>query len=281
MMDVQNALVSDARRLDPLKNQNNASGLKKVAQEFEALFLQMALKSMREASKSLKSKWTDSTTQTIYEEMYHNQLALQLSRQENLKLAEVLSKQFEKTIQDYSQGEPQNHSQKSVIEFQPPLVSQAHQVTASSATHEFARELWPHLNRASAELNDLDPALLLAQCALETGWGKHSGHCNLFGIKADAGWTGQAVALNSLEFIGSGYQPVKSAFRAYESKAKSIQDYVQFIKNNPRYQEALSCAQDASAYIRKLQEAGYATDPDYAQKVLAIYDQCKDQSWIY
>lgn len=276
-------VVSDTRRLDDLKTQNNKTGLKQVSQEFEALFLQMALKSMRDASQSMRSDLNNSNSQKIYEEMYHNQLALHLSKQDSLGLSEAIAKQFEKSIVDYSENIEnarqvpiQTPMQKSVLQknMDSPISTGIQKQYVDLEQQDFIEAILPHLKQAGQALNNLDPHLLLAQCALETGWGKHvAANNNLFGIKADSNWSGDKSRSNTQEFIENQYQNTAADFRSYASKEASIQDYIEFIKNNPRYKEALSCAQNPEQYIRKLQAAGYATDPEYANKVMSIYSQ--------
>ena len=133
----------------------------------------------------------------------------------------------------------------------------------------------PHARRAAEELG-VSPKVLIAQSALETGWGQHmmqrpdgSPAFNLFGIKADASWEGDKVTQSTLEFEGGVMNRRKAAFRAYDSAAESLQDYVNFIQQNPRYEQALKAADDRG-YVHGLQQAGYATDPEYADKILAV-----------
>jgi flagellar protein FlgJ len=124
----------------------------------------------------------------------------------------------------------------------------------------------------------VDPDLLLSQAALETGWGRsimrhpdgQSTH-NLFGIKADPSWEGDRVVQSTLEYIGGRLVRTRAAFRAYGSFAESFEDYASFLKGQPRYARALEHAGDPGAFMRGLQEAGYATDPSYAEKVLRIW----------
>ncbi len=145
-----------------------------------------------------------------------------------------------------------------------------------SSPSDFVRQVWPHAQRAGRELG-VDPRVLVAQTALETGWGRaviqhgdgRSAN-NLFGIKADAGWDGERVARQTMEFRAGVMVRERAEFRAYESIAASFDDYVSFIKSNPRYEEALAASQDGAQWSRELQRAGYATDPDYARKINGI-----------
>jgi len=131
--------------------------------------------------------------------------------------------------------------------------------------------------RSAAKSLGVSAELLLAQAALETGWGKHTmkfddgrSSNNLFGIKAGSGWQGNTLHKTSLEHQDGVLQPQLSSFRAYATPAQSLADYVDFIRTNPRYQHALQQTGDDQAFIREVHKAGYATDPAYADKVIGI-----------
>ncbi|MGL4205812.1 MAG: flagellar assembly peptidoglycan hydrolase FlgJ [Aeromonadaceae bacterium] len=145
-----------------------------------------------------------------------------------------------------------------------------------SSPEEFVRQLLPAAKQVAKRIG-LSPVALLAQAALETGWGRNmmsnsdgtSGK-NLFGIKAGGRWQGSSTLANSLEYEGG--QPVmrKSAFRSYHSFVQSMEDYVELIGNNARYSKAKAVAHDPDAYFEALQQAGYATDPHYANKLKQV-----------
>ncbi len=134
------------------------------------------------------------------------------------------------------------------------------------------------LAQKAAKVLGVNPAILVAQSALETGWGaKMTGagqgktSNNLFNIKADGRWQGGSVTVPTLEVKGGVAVRENAAFRAYDSIEGSFDDYVEFVSNNPRYQQAVSCG-DSEDYIRHLEAAGYATDPSYADKILNIFN---------
>ena len=140
----------------------------------------------------------------------------------------------------------------------------------------FVADIWPEAQNAARQLG-VSPELLVAQAALETGWGKHTmkfedgrSSFNLFGIKAGTDWTGAALHKASLEYSDGHLHSEVSRFRAYASPAHSLADYVDFIQSNPRYRAALAQVGDDQAYIRAIHKAGYATDPNYADKVIGI-----------
>jgi flagellar protein FlgJ len=131
----------------------------------------------------------------------------------------------------------------------------------------------------AAEQLGIDPKALLAQAAIETGWGQHMIHNtsgqnshNLFGIKADRRWQGDRAIVNTIEFEQGVASTKKAPFRFYDSFADSMQDYVGFVKQNPRYEAAVKQSQSPQNYFSELQKAGYATDPDYANKVIAVFE---------
>jgi flagellar protein FlgJ len=146
-----------------------------------------------------------------------------------------------------------------------------------NSKEDFIRELSPHAQQAAQALG-VDANMLLAQAALETGWGQAvvkngqgENSYNLFNIKADKSWQGKQAKSMTVEFDGGVAKKEMAGFRAYDSYKASFDDYVNFIKTNPRYSEALKKSGNAGQYLHELQQAGYATDPRYAEKVMTIY----------
>jgi len=141
----------------------------------------------------------------------------------------------------------------------------------------FPNSLWGYAEQAAKQLQ-VDPKVLMAQAALETGWGKHvmrteQGYSsnNLFGIKANKTWDGEKTQVASLELENGTLNKQRSTFRVYNNHADSFNDYTQFISNETRYQKALNATAEPETYLQELQSAGYATDPDYADKIGRIY----------
>lgn len=151
------------------------------------------------------------------------------------------------------------------------------QKSSISPTQEnFVMMLKPHAEKAAAELQ-ISPDVLIAQVALETGWGKHVIHdrsgnnsFNLFNIKAGGQWQGEKVNVNTLEYRNGIAAQEKSDFRKYNDYSESFSDYVRLMKNNPRYEKVLATGTNSSAYADALQSAGYATDPHYAKKIKSL-----------
>ncbi|MDH5377899.1 MAG: glucosaminidase domain-containing protein, partial [Gammaproteobacteria bacterium] len=145
-----------------------------------------------------------------------------------------------------------------------------------SSAQEFAAKLWPMAQQASEKLG-ITADVLIAQAALETGWGRYisrkpdgSLSHNLFNIKADSRWDGAKAWKETNEFRNGRAAAEVASFRAYDSYQQSFDDYVDFIKQSPRYSRALNHSGDGTRYINELQVAGYATDPQYAKKIQNI-----------
>lgn len=156
---------------------------------------------------------------------------------------------------------------------QPPL---APGKAAFSSPQEFVATMLP-MAEAAAEKIGVDPRYLVAQAALETGWGKsiirtgdgQSSH-NLFGIKSHNSWDGESARVLTTEYKGGKAVREASNFRAYDSYAQSFDDYVSFLQNNGRYEKALNVTENPERFVKELQQAGYATDPNYARKISQI-----------
>lgn len=270
--------------------------LREVAGQFEALFIQMMLKSMRDAS--LGEGLLDSQQSKTYQSMFDQQIAMDMSKHQGLGLAEVLVRQLHKG----SSSEPVESSSAPVgtqmqalippvrqtavavplpsISSSPARVQPAGAVQKNSwkadSPQDFVRELWPYAQRAARDLGT-QPEALIAQAALETGWGQHMiqgsdgrDSFNLFGIKADSGWKGDRVSTETVEFRDGLMRKERAHFRAYGSFAESFSDYTDFLKGNPRYSEALYQGRDGPGFTQALADAGYATDPEYSMKINAI-----------
>lgn len=260
------ALRSDAKAQDP-------AALKEVARQFESLFTQMLLKSMRETNKTFGDSLFGSDQADFYQDMFDSQLAVHLSQGKGLGLADMLVRQLA--------GVGQSTGANAAAA--PPSASAQHEPVAASKT-DFIRTMWPHARQAAQELG-VDPHALLAQAALETGWGKAvpcnaAGECsfNLFGIKAGGQWSGATVNVPTLEFEQG--IPVRKVerFRSYDSPADSFSDYARLIRNNPRYEDALGAGANIASFAAALQHGGYATDPDYARKLVAVANELRQIS---
>jgi flagellar protein FlgJ len=148
--------------------------------------------------------------------------------------------------------------------------------SAGDKAREFVNRLWPHALEAS-RTTGVAPHFILGQAALESGWGRGeirladgSPSHNLFGVKAGRGWQGPTVDVTTTEYVNGA--PVKTVerFRAYGSYAEAFKDYANLLAENPRYAAVLNERSDPAAFARGLQQAGYATDPNYADKLTRV-----------
>lgn len=318
MLNVQNADVyADFNGLANLKNQarkDSPEALQEVARQFEAIFLSNVLKGMRDAK--LADGVMDNDQSKFYNELYDQQLAVHLSGKPGVGLADLIVKQLSHDQPDNEKLEIENYLNRSAgtqkiissyphakqkvgdaypmpadgrvvinayIQDSSPLnemteipLKDDHALPIQSA-EDFVRQLHPYAEQAAKELG-VEPKVILAQAALETGWGRSliknsngSNSFNLFNIKADKSWQGKQAQVPTLEFEQGIAKKVNAGFRSYASFQESFQDYVAFIKNNPRYGDALKQAGNGERYLHELQRAGYATDPNYANKVMSIY----------
>ena len=300
-----NSFYADFNSLANLKNQAQKdpnAALKDVAQQFESIFINMIFKNMRDANEAIGGGLFDSSQTKQYTEMMHSQMAQSMANSGGIGFADALIRQFEGKGSGHASSE--GGSDQALLQRMAMLDSgsvnaiakQAAEKMASRVTQEtapiaphtkasdvafespesFVENLWPHAQKAGAKLG-VDPRAILAQAALETGWGKYpmakgdgSPSYNLFGIKADQRWTGDKALVNTLEFREGVAQKEKAAFRAYESFAQSFDDYADFLQSSERYQNALTAGDNAAMFAAYLQKGGYATDPNYADKITNI-----------
>ena len=356
---IDSGSYSDLNRLNQLKvgkDRDGEENVRKVAQEFESLFLNEMLKSMRSATEVLaKDNPFNSPAAKQYQDMHDQQLSVTLSKEGGgIGLADVLVRQLSKQTEGATRSNPFNQIaqpqgaapasgpaaaevprddsrllnlrrlalpgrmvERSVaselttqtataepgqvkplvdLDWKPatafaapqdkPLIVNGVAATAQNALsktrfsspEEFMATMLPMAESAAKRLG-VEPSYLVAQAALETGWGKSmikqkdgSNSHNLFGIKA-SGWGGESAQVRTTEYVNG--KPVKqmAGFRAYDSFEQSFNDYVDLLQNSGRYQSAIKVADgggNSEHFMRELQKAGYATDPQYASKVNQI-----------
>jgi len=268
---------ADFQGLASLKNDAKGqapTALKEAARQFESLFTQMLLTSMSEANKSFgEDSLFGSDQGDMYQDMFDDQIAMQLSKGKGLGLADMLVRQLQGGVQSTEKISAPASSA-------PAANSQA----LTTSKEDFLRQLRPHAEQAARELG-VDANALLAQAALETGWGRSvpcnaNGDCsfNLFGIKAGSQWSGATVNVPTLEFEAG--IPVRKVerFRAYDSPADSFRDYAALIRDSSRYASARGAGDNVEAFATALQQGGYATDPHYAQKIAAVASEVRARS---
>lgn len=354
---------TDLNRLNQLKvgkGRDSEANIHKVAQEFESLFMNEMLKAMRKAGDVVgDGNFMNSNESKAYRDMYDQQLAVTMSKQNGVGLADVLERQLGKTLHPETSRAnpfarvasgvqpntlaattpaaatdtrddskllnqrrlslPARLADRLLAGIVPPTVAEGQALAqndwlsaksfaapadkalsidgsdaitgrrlaqpplapgkaAFSSPQEFVATMLP-MAKAAAEKIGVDANYLVAQAALETGWGKSiirqqdgtSSH-NLFGIKT-ADWQGDSARVLTTEYVDGKPTKASASFRAYGSFEQSFNDYVSFLQNNDRYDNALDSAANPKSFVRELQRAGYATDPQYANKVAQIAKQ--------
>lgn len=299
--DQPQANVFESGSLDELRrglNDPEPSDLRRVAEEFESVFMSMMLKNMRAATPG--DELFGSKAMDKYQQLHDQQLAQNLGGEGGLGIADMVERQLrenagldprpegaaqERGIGDYDRSMGPLHVRIAEPEPAPDPRAGAPEPDATGGKgsgwdepEAFVRDVWPAAREAAKELG-AEPRALVAQAALETGWGQHvirdgsgASSNNLFGIKAGAGWQGDTVRVPTLEFREGVPEREMASFRKYDSLEEGFRDYVRFLEDNPRYREALNQADDPQRWAEGLQEAGYATDPQYADKIQRIME---------
>jgi flagellar protein FlgJ len=268
---------------------NDPEAIRAVAKQYESLFARMMIKSMRDAVG--KDPIFGSDEESTYQEMYDDQLSLEMTKGHGLGLADMLVRQLQRlngggktdatqsagtaaaaqggqtqALRKYQGPDPQNNSSGRAV---TPVAS-------PEAQANFITDVWPAAQEAGQQLG-VDPNNLIAQAALETNWGTRvprdaNGRSsnNLFGMKAAGQWSGASVTAATQEYQDGTAVNTTGQFRAYNSRTQSFRDYVSLLRSSPRYAAALNTGNDAHAFASALQRGGYATDPDYANKVTTL-----------
>lgn len=263
---------------------------REVAQQFEGLFMQMMLKSMRDAVPS-EGVFGGGQQMETYQQMHDQQLALDLSKTGSIGIADLVYRQLGGTDPEGMGTKPGSSeirgtdlSMAQQLWGGPSRSAQSHSLNSSSSRpwsspEEFVFRLQPAANAAARKLGT-KPEAILAIAALETGWGSHvaqkangNSSNNLFGIKADRSWQSDRVYASTLEFESGAMQRRQEPFRSYRTPEESVADFAQFIQENPRYRKALEKANNPQDFIEELHKAGYATDPNYSRKVNSVMEQ--------
>lgn len=298
--DVSGNLAADARALAGLKAQSQTApgeALRAAAGQFEALFMQMLLKSMRDALPQ-DGPFASETTRT-YTAMFDQQIAQQLAKK-GIGIADVLVKQLSPRTGTPAATTATATGRKAAVSpgvgsamgtspaaSAAPAGSPATPATTAARTagaglpetaRAFLEKMRPHAE-AAAKAAGIPASYLLAQAALETGWGRHqpkaadgSTSHNLFGIKAGSAWQGTRTVAATTEYVAGRAVRALESFRSYASYGEAFQDFARLLRGNGRYAGALANTGNAEAYAQSLQQAGYATDPRYADKLTRIID---------
>lgn len=292
--------LSGLNSIARLGRENTPEAMRQVAQQFESIFLNIVLKSMRDSNAVFaQGNYLQSNEMEFHQQNFDNQLSLSLSQRGGLGLADVLYEQMMgqygaagtaretrsgdapalKAGEDSAQKNPGVQRVLEELGIAPSAQSSAGKPATGArieSPEDFVKTLYPIAEEVADSIG-VDPRVLLAQSALETGWGRKmiampdgSNSHNLFGIKADSRWSGAETVAMTHEVHEERSLTQNARFRSYASYEESFRDYVKFLQENPRYQEALGSGHDADAFTRELQKAGYATDPVYAKKITGV-----------
>lgn len=325
-----NAIRQQSKETD---SASKKAALQEAAQQFEAIFMQMLLKSMRKAQEVLESDSPFNSESTkFYRDMHDQQMAVELSSNGTLGLSELIVRQLggddnftpstvlrnDGNLEQVKQASKQaylnsNTSTPTMADFDNtnpfsllPTLNKTTELPNESLTRiPFvpSRKAVDETNKSKQSVNFSTPSfaapidfvsaltepakavqeklgvpfqVIIAQAALETGWGQKiikdqqgSSSNNLFNIKANNQWAGEKIQIDTLEFEQGAMIKKSAPFRAYESLSESFNDYVDFLSGNDRYQDALQNPSNVEHFLHGLQKAGYATDPQYANKIMA------------
>lgn len=305
--ELSGKLAFDANSLNNLKvsaKDNSPESVKEVAKQFEAVFINMVMKSMRAATP--QDGPFDNEQSRTFTAMLDQQLSNNLATK-GVGLAEILTRQLTKggsTVDAMEQAvsgddglkpnatginpfipnllkssgytRPQNTNALTNTSNAAPLEKPAGLTGKSAAFHD---RMSHHAVIASRETG-MPANYMLGQAALETGWGRKeiktsngANSYNLFGIKATGGWKGKVAETTTTEYINGVKQKRVEKFRAYDSYADSFKDFANLIQNNPRYKSVMENVHSISGYARAMQNSGYATDPNYANKLANVINK--------
>ncbi len=285
----------DAQSLNDLKakaGEDPAANIRPVARQVEGMFVQMMLKSMREALP--KEGLFSSENTRLYTSMYDQQIAQQMTAGKGLGLAEMMVKQMtpeQPLPAEEMPAGPMKFPLETVMSFQNKALKQMVQKAVPrnydtllpGDSKTFLAQLSQPAQLASQQ-SGVPHHLILAQAALESGWGqrqirRENGEpsYNVFGVKASGNWKGPVTEITTTEYENGEAKKVKAKFRVYSSYLEALSDYVGLLTRNPRY-AAVTRAASAEQGAQALQDAGYATDPEYARKLTNMIQQLKSVS---
>lgn len=266
--------INSATSLDALRSsaaKDPKAAVKEAAKQFEALFMQQLMKSMRDATMS--SGMLDNEGSKLGTEMLDTQFATQMTGLPG-GLADAIARQLERQMG----GGAANALPAAPAAAAHAPAAKTIEPAAKLSTHqaEFVQQHTAAARAAEAQTG-IPAAFMVAQAAHESGWGRRqitnadgTSANNLFGIKAGAGWNGPVAQITTTEYVDGEARKVTAKFRAYASPAESFADYARLMKTSPRYSEVLANASSAEGFAQGLQRAGYATDPAYADKLTRV-----------
>jgi peptidoglycan hydrolase FlgJ len=324
--------LNSLQSINDIGREDKGEALRKVAEQFESMFVKMMMKSMRDANKVFQEdSLMHSPQEDFYQQMYDDQLSVSLTGKQGIGLADVIYRQLNQEYGDpskreevkwqplddrrknfshaidFNQAEKKNTQLNSVkentgfkidtsfVNGDKPKIEQhekiesnekvgvsvkaAEKFQAFKSPEDFIQKLYPAAEKIAKEMG-VSPRAIISQAALETGWGKFmiSGRdeggikessFNFFGIKADNRWSGEKVTVTTHEYRDGQRVTEKADFRSYPTIEAGLKDYSQFLQAQ-RYEKAMAAGTNIEQYAKELQQAGYATDPKYAEKISRI-----------
>jgi len=296
--DLSSKFALDTNSLGDLKQSAKAGSpeaLRGAATQFESMFVNMMMKSMRDATP--QDGPMDSQETKTFTTMLDQQMSQKLAKR-GIGLADVLVRQLSAQqtgaalAKDMQSGALNIGGEQGASRLKLDSDSMSTDSAAASGIKGTARSTTDsgkpaHVRAFQDKLADaaeeaeqatgVPAKFMMGQAALETGWGKRvirnqdgTSSNNLFGIKAGPGWKGKVATAVTTEYVNGKPHTKVEKFRAYASHAEAFKDYAKLLSNNPRYEKVLAHGGDASAFAHGLQRAGYATDPQYAAKLSRI-----------
>ena len=263
-------LAGDTQSLAALRakvGSDPKAAVREVAKQFEALFMQELMKSMRAAT--VRSGMLDSEGEKLGTEMLDQQFATRLTGMPG-GLSDAIVRQLERQMG--AMAAPVTAAPVSTSALQPQRATRIPDRSAADFVQRHTQAA-----QAAEAATGIPAAFMIGQAAHESGWGRReilnadgSPSNNLFGIKAGADWKGPVAETTTTEYVDGRAVKTVARFRAYASPAESFADYARLMKDSPRYQQVLAQAQDAGSFASGLQRAGYATDPAYAEKLTRV-----------
>ena len=259
---------------------HNPQSIMAVAKQFEAVLMQEMLSAM--SATSFGSDLTGKNAGPMFKSMFNQQIAQTVSQGQGMGIAQPLAREIASRYHLHwgENGKPALAEGNMPVPernaaLPSPAVASLSWVKPSQAlvrqATAFVAAILPAVQSVARKLG-VAPKAIIAQAALETGWGSHVAGNNLFGIKGSGSWQGPSVSSLTHEFENGVNQVETAAFRAYGSFRASVQNYAQLLLNNPRYQSALGQGNNVAAFAEALQQGGYASDPQYAGKLVAVAD---------
>lgn len=272
-------LTMDVRSLERLKSSSSASpksAIRETAKQLESLFMQELMKSMR--ASTMSTGMLDNQATEMGTSMLDTQFAGQMTGRPG-GLSDLITRQLERQMGIKSDASSPASTASMAAASATPAAAAGAPASGDkrlSASEQFIRKHQAAAQAAEAATG-MSSSHILGQAALESGWGKHeirmkdgSPSHNLFGIKANASWTGKVAEVTTTEYVGGVAHKVTAKFRAYDSYEDAFKDHARLLSQSPRYSQTVAQADTASGFAKGLQKAGYATDPAYADKLTKV-----------